>query len=303
MKKLCLNGGGSGTFCRRLILLPELDILVPNAAGEAARCGKEGKGMTVCVCENQEQAERRLPAFLEQPEPEKEILAEPLREALHLEPYLATGKIRRVLCGGDAGESGAVCDYAWILGLRDQCVQFGVAFRFRTTGCRFRKEGRLFQIGRSLQKEQARRAGIDYEPEGEQWKEQLFRRLSRSAFRSSFHLRPRERAYLEQKGMEVMEQHARDFVRQRLAPAEPANDGKQTPMKGHPVFLAQHATGTCCRNCLYKWHRIPKGRALSQAEQEYVVQVLMEWIRRQEHLAEAAEAGKNTPAPGKGAAT
>ena len=82
--------------------------------------------------------------------------------------------------------------------------------------------------------------------------------------------------------MAVMEQHARDFVRQRLAPAEPAHDGKQTPMKGHPVFLAQHATGTCCRGCLYKWHRIPKGRALYPAEQDYVVDILLEWIRRQQ---------------------
>ena len=42
----------------------------------------------------------------------------------------------------------------------------------------------------------------------------------------------------------------------RIAPKEPLNDGKQTPMKGHPVFIAQHATATCCRECTRKWHKM-----------------------------------------------
>ncbi len=81
--------------------------------------------------------------------------------------------------------------------------------------------------------------------------------------------------------MDTIRSHAQDFVSKRLAPAEPANDGKQTPMKGHPVFIAQHATATCCRGCLEKWHRIPKGAELTDEQQEYVVNVLMEWIERQ----------------------
>lgn len=111
--------------------------------------------------------------------------------------------------------------------------------------------------------------------------EKLFLRLSKSQFRSGFALREKERAYVEEKGMETICSHARDIIRQRLAPAQPPNDGKQTPMKGHPVFIAQHATGTCCRGCLEKWHKIPKGRQLSEQEQEYVVKVILEWIRRQ----------------------
>ena len=81
--------------------------------------------------------------------------------------------------------------------------------------------------------------------------------------------------------MNTIRAHAADLIRKRLAPAEPLHDGKQTPMRGHPVFLAQHATATCCRNCLEKWHHIPKGRELTEEEQEYVVDVIMEWIRRQ----------------------
>ena len=81
--------------------------------------------------------------------------------------------------------------------------------------------------------------------------------------------------------------HAGDFVATRLAPASPPKDGRQTPMRGHPAFVAQHATATCCRGCLAKWHRIPTGRELDAAEQAYVVEVIAEWLRRQEPAPEA----------------
>ena len=109
----------------------------------------------------------------------------------------------------------------------------------------------------------------------------LFARLSRSKFRSRFRLGVKERQYCLEKGAPVIEQHAADFVAKRLAPALPANDGKQTPMRGHPVFIAQHATATCCRGCLKKWHDIPKGRELTDKEQEYVVSIIMNWLYRQ----------------------
>lgn len=72
-----------------------------------------------------------------------------------------------------------------------------------------------------------------------------------------------------------------DFITIRLAPPYPKNDGKQTPMKGHPVFIAQHATATCCRGCLEKWYKIEKGRALSGDEIRFVVDLVMGWIREQ----------------------
>ena len=109
----------------------------------------------------------------------------------------------------------------------------------------------------------------------------LFDRLSRSAFRSGFSLKPGDVEYVRTKGMTVIRRHAEDFVRSRLAPSTPKNDGRQTPMRGHPVFIAQHATGCCCRGCLAKWHGIPAGRRLTAAEQGYIVAVIMEWIRRQ----------------------
>jgi len=108
--------------------------------------------------------------------------------------------------------------------------------------------------------------------------DELFEALKRSTFRSRFRLRGREAAYLQQKGMDTILAHARDFIEQRLAPAEPANDGKQTPMRNHPVFIAQHATATCCRGCIEKWHGIPKGRTLSDREIQYVVAVIRRWL-------------------------
>ncbi|MCB5185701.1 DUF4186 domain-containing protein [Methylobacillus gramineus] len=108
----------------------------------------------------------------------------------------------------------------------------------------------------------------------------LFLALEASKFRSSFKLASKDRDYLHSKGLPVVTDHARDFVAKRLAPADIANDGKQTPFRGHPVFVAQHATACCCRGCLEQWHQIPHGRALSMIEQEYVVNVIAHWLER-----------------------
>lgn len=113
--------------------------------------------------------------------------------------------------------------------------------------------------------------------------EELFRSLGRSAFRSRFHLREAELRCIREKGMEAVLRHARSFVESRLAPAEPVNDGRQTPMRNHPVFVAQHATATCCRGCLAKWHGIAKGRELSGEEIDYVARVIERWLESQCH--------------------
>ena len=111
--------------------------------------------------------------------------------------------------------------------------------------------------------------------------DELFAALGQSKFRSRFRLTGKEAEYLRDKGLEVILDHARDFVVKRLADANPANDGKQTPMRNHPVFIAQHATGTCCRGCLAKWHGIPKGKPLTQQQIEYIVEVIRRWLAGQ----------------------
>jgi len=109
----------------------------------------------------------------------------------------------------------------------------------------------------------------------------LFAALAKSPFRMRFRLGPKERAYLADKGMDVILDHAAAFVAQRLAPAVPVKDGKQTPMRGHPAFIAQHATATCCRGCLAKWHFISAGRPLSEEEQAHVVATIGRWLAAQ----------------------
>ena len=109
----------------------------------------------------------------------------------------------------------------------------------------------------------------------------LFARLAKSDFRSRFHLTKKDKEYIAEKGLPTIRRHAEDLFAKRLAPAVIPNDGKQTPMRGHPVFLAQHATGCCCRGCFYKWHHIPAGRELTKEEQQYAVAVLMAWIETQ----------------------
>ena len=106
-------------------------------------------------------------------------------------------------------------------------------------------------------------------------------KLQSSAFRAKFHLSKTDKQYINEKGMDVIREHAVDFVRKRLAPAGIPNDGKQTPMRGHPVFVAQHACACCCRGCLEKWYRVPQGKELSESQQTKIVNLLMAWIEKE----------------------
>jgi Domain of unknown function (DUF4186) len=116
------------------------------------------------------------------------------------------------------------------------------------------------------------------------------RALARQPFRARFHLRGRDASTVELRGMKVIREHAGELLAKRLAPAEPHNDGKQTPYRGHPVFVAQHATATCCRTCLERWHGIPKGRQLTAGEQDYAVDVICRWIET-----DLATSGRRAP--------
>ena len=105
-------------------------------------------------------------------------------------------------------------------------------------------------------------------------------KLERSKFRSSFYLTKKDKEYIQEKGMDVIRSHAQDFVSKKLAPAYPVNDGKQTPMHGHPAFKAMHATACCCRGCLEKWYKIPQGKELTESQQQKIVNLLMAWLDR-----------------------
>lgn len=110
---------------------------------------------------------------------------------------------------------------------------------------------------------------------------QKFTALKKSKFRSKFRLKQKDRDYIAAKGLETIKDHAYEFINARIAPAFPKNDGKQTPMRNHPVFIAQHGTATCCRGCISKWHGIGKGRASGEAEVDFIVALILGWIERQ----------------------
>ena len=110
---------------------------------------------------------------------------------------------------------------------------------------------------------------------------ELFERLGASRFRSRFRLSQHDRAFIAGKGLTAVSAHAFDFIRRRLAPAVIVNDGRQTPFRGHPVFVAQHASATCCRRCLSTWHHIARGRQLDEDQICYIHAVILAWIQRQ----------------------
>lgn len=111
--------------------------------------------------------------------------------------------------------------------------------------------------------------------------EETLKKLNRSSFRSRFHLSEKDKSYVREKGLDVIRRHAEDFVHERLSPVVIPNDGKQTPMRGHPVFKAQHACACCCRDCLYKWYKVKRGMALSAVQQQKIVDLLMAWIEKE----------------------
>ena len=111
--------------------------------------------------------------------------------------------------------------------------------------------------------------------------EQTLIRLKKSKFRAGFHLTAKDKKYIEEKGIDTIRSHAADFISKRLAPAYISNDGKQTPMRGHPVFVAQHACACCCRGCLNKWYKVPLGVELTENQQERIVNLLMAWIENE----------------------
>lgn len=109
----------------------------------------------------------------------------------------------------------------------------------------------------------------------------VFAALDRSSFRRRFALNDLERRYVLEHGRSKLRAQARAIVQDRLAPARPRNDGKQTPTRGHPVFVAQHATAVCCRGCVEKFHGIPQGRPLRPEELQYLLDVLQRWLGEQ----------------------
>ena len=123
-----------------------------------------------CTCENQQMTDKRLPMFLELPLPNKSIIHEPMLERIDIRPYLEKygREIRSVSCGGESGPEARICDYDWVLETRLQCVKYGVAFHYHQTGARLRRGGKVYQIPREHQHDQAKKARLEYDGTSEQ---------------------------------------------------------------------------------------------------------------------------------------
>lgn len=247
--------------------------------------------VTICsTCENQDRTDYRLPILLSLPIKHREVICEPMLGEINMEKYLQTGLIDHISCGGESGDRARPCDFRWIQEVRRECIRCGVPFTFRQTGAVFIKDGKVYHIDRKLQLSRAKKSGYSYIPgmgmaDAIKYqlpnRQTLFDKLKQSDFRSRFHLTEKDKAYICEKGMDTIRSHAQDFVAKRLSAENPEHDGKQTPMKGHPIFIAQHATACCCRGCLEKWHHIPAGKVLTANEQHYIVEILMEWIAQE----------------------
>lgn len=92
------------------------------------------------------------------------LYAERLSEAVDLRPMLSTGLIMAVQVAGDPAEDGAVLDFAYVQGLRKQCIAADVPFHFAGTGTNFQMKGRMFHIPAKLQASQAAKAEMEYFP-------------------------------------------------------------------------------------------------------------------------------------------
>lgn len=184
--------------------------------------------------------------------------------------------IDALLIGGD---DHTILEYEQLLDIKSYCEQYKITFLFYSTGTYFKKDGKVYTIDTSKQIEQANKSNLT---KIYSWHEMdILKRIRTSKFRSGFHLKKNDFDYIQKQGMDTIQNHAYDFIEKRLSPSFIENDGKQTPMRGHPVFVAQHAVACCCRGCLKKWHNIDSNKDLNKKEIDYIVQTLMRWIERE----------------------
>lgn len=180
----------------------------------------------------------------------------------------------------DLKESDQPCAYEQIANVYAHCLVRGISFHMQSMPAQLIKDKKQWNIPEEKRKEQAERAWLELVFPIERSFSTL-NDLKQSTFRSSFHLSKKLIAYAREKGVETLIAYSLLMLEQRLFVPFPKNDGKQTPMKGHPVFVAQHATATCCRGCLEKWHHVPKGRKLTAREKQEVLMLQKEWIEKE----------------------
>lgn len=112
-----------------------------------------------CTVENQEAADFRLPLYVSYPIKNRFIVCSPLLSNINLTPYLHSVKSVRV--SGENGRNARVCDYDWIIDIREQCIKKDVQFCFGGTGTHFKKDGVVHNVNPYNQKRFAREMGLE----------------------------------------------------------------------------------------------------------------------------------------------
>lgn len=112
-----------------------------------------------CTIENQKNADNKLSIFKELPIKHKCITAQPLLEAIYIEPYLEG--IELVVVGGESDYQARPLQYDWVLAIREQCIRKRVDFEFRQCGTHFIKDGKLYTIATKDLCKQAKMANIN----------------------------------------------------------------------------------------------------------------------------------------------
>lgn len=112
-----------------------------------------------CTIENQELADYRLPLFLSYPIKRRFIAAAPLLSAVDFSPYLSG--IEHLTVGGETGREARICNYDWVLAIREQCVNAGISFWFKNTGSFLRYNGNVQKINPFKQNSMAKEFGIN----------------------------------------------------------------------------------------------------------------------------------------------
>ena len=113
--------------------------------------------------ENQKRADERIPILLKLPFKHKEVVCAPFIGKISIEKYLASGRIERVVCGGENYDGARPCNFDWVKSLREECVSHNVSFAFIETGTRFIKDGKLYKLlGKRLQASQAYKSGMNF---------------------------------------------------------------------------------------------------------------------------------------------
>lgn len=177
----------------------------------------------------------------------------------------------------DLSQMESACSFECLLDLYGLCLCHETGLHVKALSPFFVKDKKTYVIPRNLLEKQAQKARLDLVFPA--WKTTSLTAFYKSHFRMKFKLDAKMQAYVKEKGYEKLASQAYALLEKRLFVSNPVKDGKQTPFKGHPIFLAQHATATCCRGCLEKWHHIPKGKVLNAKERQAIIMLQLAWIK------------------------